>query len=120
MSEVDHASNWDRLIFALEFVVNSEINMELTTSQCKYLLDKLTSLTDRVADLEAERRWIPVSERLPGIGNLVYVRDADGNYDNALYEKTGFDRWNWNTEYGLIRSEITHWTHLPDCLPEDK
>lgn len=63
MCKIDNENDknhWDRLIFALELAVNSTINMELTTYDCKYLLDKLTSLTDRITDLEAERRWIPV------------------------------------------------------------
>ena len=122
MSEVDHASNWDRLIFALELAVNSKINMELTTSQCKYLLDKLTSLTDRVADLEAERRWIPVSERLPEVEEYacsvsVLVFRNGYTVAEAWYD---FEEENWHKSnaIGMLIDGVTHWMPLPEP-PDD-
>ena len=111
MSEVDHASNWDRLIFALELAVNSKINMELTTSQCKYLLDKLTSLTDRVADLEAERRWIPISEPPKVKGEYICYSKPD------IFTCFFGDSWDGGFAFRSV-IQPTHWMPLPPPPPE--
>lgn len=86
-------------------------------------------LTSRIAELEAERRWIPVSERLPDIEDgdskdydvvLTYPfrRDvivATWSYD-AL-DKTHRRRWFdcWSDEWGPddITDYVTHWRERP-------
>jgi hypothetical protein len=75
----------------------------------KYYYQKWVDGKQRIAELEQERRWIPVSERLPIIFGwyLVYGRDAS-------------TRRNINVEYFRLNSKtfsggfnITHWQPLP-------
>jgi hypothetical protein len=46
------------------------------------------ALNARIAELEAERRWTPVSERLPEVGKVVDVIDMNDtdSHLNDLYE----------------------------------
>lgn len=116
MCKIDNENDknhWDRLIFALELAVNSTINMELTTYDCKYLLDKLTSLTDRITDLEAERRWVPVSERLPDPYMPVLILCSDG------YMNVSIRLENDRGDITFSFDDITHWMPLLPP-PEDK
>lgn len=66
----------------------------------------------RIAELEAERRWIPVSERLP---------ERDGFYlvlEN-VNQVAGYYHWckvfGWNTDGGRTNIQsVTHWMPLPE------
>ena len=78
------------------------------------LYDEAVRLQKRIAELEQERRWIPISERLPEIFGwyLVYGRDAS-------------TRRNINVEYFRLNSKtfsgglhITHWKYLPQSPSE--
>ena len=70
------------------------------------------ALKARIAELEAERRWIPVSERLP---------ERDGFYlvlEN-VNQVAGYYHWckvfGWNTDGGRTNIQsVTHWMPLPE------
>jgi len=69
----------------------------------------LKNKNTRIAELEAERRWIPVSERLPEEKQSVLALDRTGT------------AYHW--EYSKCLSNIfvgyyTHWMPLPE-LPEE-
>ena len=70
-------------------------------------------LKARIAELEAQQRWIPVSERLPEDGKPVWVCTI-WNEQHSGFLIDGV----W---VGLFRDfregEITHWMPLPE-LPE--
>jgi len=77
---------------------------------------EIKRLRKRIAELEQERRWIPISERLPEIFGwyLVYGRDAS-------------TRRNINVEYFRLNSKtfsgglhITHWKYLPQPPQEEE
>ena len=89
-------------------------------------------LQERIQQLERERRWIPVSERLPEIGQTVLNYRVGGANRHADVEfavrekKYGTRRedniWEWITcgnqagrYWGLSvdGSEVTHWMPLP-------
>lgn len=79
------------------------------------------ALNKRIAELEAERRWIPVSERLPEDGVAVLVAFTENPKDidilTAKYYKHyagfgGLDNW-WNIE-GWHTGNVTHWMPLPE------
>jgi hypothetical protein len=81
----------------------------------KRLLFESNSLTARIAELEAERRWIPVSERLPEIGVRVLF------YNNFIknIHKGWFSCDEWVSEIGVFYNgdklkRITHWMPLPE------
>lgn len=76
----------------------------------KRLLLENNSLTVRIAELEAERRWIPVSERLPDEGKPLWICTIWNEQHSGLFVN-GF----WT---GLFRDfrdgEVTHWKLLPE------
>lgn len=71
-------------------------------------LATVEALNKRIEELEAERRWIPVAERLPEEENL-YLR-FDG-----FFVSTGW--WNnhgkWDDEDQADYDLVTHWQPLP-------
>ena len=75
-------------------------------------LDYINSLESRIAELEAERHWIPVSERLPEENAPVLVLTVlGGMFVDFIYGKSvvtgnpGF--------YELDIEDVTHWMPLP-------
>ena len=71
-----------------------------------YLLAKAQ---ERIQQLESERRWIPVSERLPDLEVSVltyYCGVCVGElYEDGAWEISGFE--------GFVLEEVTHWMPLP-------
>lgn len=71
-------------------------------------------LQQRIAELEAAQRWIPVSERLPQIGVRVLF------YNNFIknIHKGWYSGDEWVSEIGIFYNgdklkRITHWMPLP-------
>jgi len=78
------------------------------------------SLNKRIAELEAERRWIPVTERLPRDGEYVLAAFTD-TILTATYHRqwTGFVGLDdWLDIEGRHSGTPTHWMPLPK-LPEE-
>jgi hypothetical protein len=68
--------------------------------------DRLECLTTEVQRLRAERRWIPVEERLPDEDVPVLCIDSRGV---QMVAWSGWGEW-----YGPeIEADITHWMPLP-------
>ena len=84
-----------------------------------YELNENIKLTARIAKLEAERRWIPVSERLPEVGKVVHVIDMNdiGGHLCNLYETAVLVEVSGNKRFGFIghsgwdTSDVTHWMY---------
>jgi len=74
------------------------------------LLDEIGALQARIAELEAERRWIPCSERMPDKNGWYLVMIANEWYDvsSDYCAKIGGE------VYWSDKSSITHWMPLPD------
>ena len=68
------------------------------------------SLNKRIAELEAERRWIPVSERLPEFGDVVLVCDSKG-YVNKDFRYEADGKWK-------LTDFVRHWMPLPEAPKE--
>ena len=68
------------------------------------------ALNARIAELEAERRWIPVSERLPEDGEVVWLWDGNNLSMGYYLVLSGcfMDR-----DTPLRRIKPTHWMSLP-------
>ena len=71
-------------------------------------------LQSRIAELEAERRWIPVSERLPEENKCVLVYDAGGNMTVDFLVTSGeVEKYFWLAKYRIL-----FWMPLPES-PND-
>ena len=89
------------------------------------ILKELDMLRNRIAELEAERRWTPVGERLPELGQVVSVidmNDKDSHLDNlhqvaVWVELKGVKMFGFVTNTSWVSSDVTHWMPLPE-LPE--
>jgi hypothetical protein len=76
------------------------------------------NLEARIAELEAERRWIPVSERLPEdterMLTIVYDAFEDTTAISILQHYGDGDWFSWDSG----RYVVTHWMPLPES-PND-
>jgi len=89
---------------------------------------EIERLQSHVQELEAEQRWIPVSERLPNVNNGLL---ADGTIDVLIKFKYSaypimkanyypkMNVWNMPLVFGDESDNITHWANLPK-LPKEK
>ena len=79
--------------------------------ECEHYFDyeeEITDLNARIAELEAEQRWIPVSERLPEEKQNVLALDRTGTAYHWEYSRSLSN---------IFVSDYTHWMPLPK-LPE--
>ena len=102
----------------------SQFNKSMVSTDV--LLDVATpidvALRKRIAELEAERRWIPVSERLPELGSPILFYDSileRINKGTCTAKNSDNTNLHWFTDDDLFyfgdRSEyITHWMPLPN------
>jgi len=67
-------------------------------------------LAQRIAELEQERRWIPVSERLPEENVYVQVASSGDVFHAKMYLKYGEPKWVWQ---GYDVEFVTHWQPKP-------
>jgi len=92
----------------------AELEKDLSNKEIEYtdLWDDALALQARIAELEGERRWIPVSERLPKENAPVLVLTVlGGMFVDFIYGKsvvTGNPDF-----YELDVEDVTHWMPLP-------
>jgi len=66
-------------------------------------------LNQRIAELEAAQRWIPVSERLPeGRTVLVFKKEGSISIDTTYIDGGNYFWWKSG------QSKVTHWMPLPE------
>ena len=71
------------------------------------------ALTARIAELEAERRWIPVSERLPDNWESVLTIDISKSTRDMVTAFYNPETSLWSTHF-LCDLWVTHWMPLPE------
>ena len=75
--------------------------------------DSLKALVDYIAELEAERRWIPVGERLPTEDGYYWALDIF-----KQEQKYKFVQGKWRDQSGMLveylATRVTHWMPLPN------
>ena len=66
------------------------------------------ALKARIAELEAERRWIPVREQMPTSGTQwVLLKNGKMDFDFTYIDGGRYDWWRNG-------SNVTHWMPLPE------
>lgn len=68
----------------------------------------LDAACKRIAELEAERRWVEFSERLPEDSSSILIRYLHGEVVVGFWD--GDD---WHDHDGIAPSHVTHWMPLP-------
>ncbi len=71
--------------------------------------DALEAQQKRIEELEQERRWIPVTERMPKSGVRVIVCRGDKVEQGVFLGVNG-----WWKVYGTNTKSVTHWMPLPE------
>ena len=91
------------------FIVYKD-GVEVASSENGDRMADVYTLKARIAELEAERRWIPVSERLPEANKCVLIYDAGGNMTVDILVKSG----GVETYFWLPKYRILFWMPLPE------
>jgi hypothetical protein len=79
-------------------------------------LDHIEKQAKRIEELEQERRWIPVGERLPEDSRIYDVAIADYEYSwtgTCVFGK-------WIGESGKAILGVTHWKYRPQPPKEEE
>lgn len=75
-------------------------------------LSEIVKLRARIAELEAEPRWISVRERLPEINTRVLAITPEG-YMEVDYKYSGTSVYCGLAEFYSL-DNVTHWMPLPE------
>ena len=77
------------------------------------LQEKVSDLLKRIAELEAEHRWIPVSERMPDDWESVLTIDISKSTQDVVtaFYNPEMSLWSTHFSYDLW---VTHWMRLPE------
>jgi len=109
----DGLAHWQRDAEKKQVIIN-EMGAEIAedAKEIAARTKQLMEAGNRIAELEAEREWIPVSERLPGDGQNVVAR-----YE-GVYEHRAVTFWMSHGEprFGQPSQPATHW-HALSPLP---
>lgn len=99
-------------------IAGKEINCESDSivDACNYWVQKLRDVEDenrklkeRVKELEAESRWIPVTERLPVDSQFILIANGKHSGEGAYDPKS--TQWYWDN--GIEAHNVTHWRPMP-------
>lgn len=109
----------DLMIYVKGLVARiAELEHDLSNKEIEYtdLWDDMLEMQARIAELETERRWIPVSEGLPELDQDVFAV-VDGELDRGhFYQQWDGEVFFSSDEKGAMMV-ATHWMPLPE-LPE--
>lgn len=96
----------------------SELNpyKQQASKSIQELIQEITLLKLRIADLESQLRWIPVSERLPEITDDYLTVQCGDFYDIQILTFRGGVFGLFDDLDGWIGTEdlVTHWRPLPE------
>jgi hypothetical protein len=88
------------------------------TAEERRQYSEIEDLEGEIERQRAERRWIPVEERLPDDGNDVLVRYRYGHRTVCVvaYRVSGNDCWTMSAGdcFDFSDEQTTHWMPLPE------
>lgn len=118
MSEFIKTSRFDILLIALDTAKRAGAGVELSELGVVALVEEIATLQSRIAELEAERRWIPVSEGLPEDCERVWVSATNSphNLPRRAFHTYRNGKWvNDEVDIDNVYSNlnVTHWMPLP-------
>ena len=100
--------------------MSDETRMTLLHSSTNDLIEELlmwrglaAEHLDRIAELEGERRWIPVSERLPDNWESVLTIDISKSTRDMVTAFYNQETSLWSTHFSCDLW-VTHWMPLPE------
>lgn len=82
-------------------------------SQYRLLIEEIETLDRKLAEVE----WIPVSERLPNVGQDVLFCDDKFTQEGYLMKDGNWLQFRWSTVQG--KRKVTAWMPLPKPYRED-
>lgn len=88
-------------------------NSEPPYSEEEELARKIMQMHARIAELEAERRWIPVSERMPDDWESVLTIDISKSTQDVVSAFYNPETSLWSTPFSSDLW-VTHWMPLPE------
>lgn len=99
-------------------IITHDMNCEFTTAVSE-AASLLVSQGERIAELEEQNRWIPVTERLPTpyVDVITCRRDflARGTTIGKEYITIRDNEIpSWSQDYQTWKSKVTHWMPLPE------
>ena len=110
----------DKYHYAAHDIGYRDMERKVKALEADYVISnrELLILQQRIAELEAERRWIPVSERLPEEFTPVLTFSKDNDKPVTAILAAGFwwsnvddaGFWSSNVDWAL---NVTHWMPLP-------
>ena len=80
-------------------------------------LDHIEHLQKRIEELEQERRWTSVDERLPNSSERVLIRMSNYYTVIASYFR---NQKCWKNDAGATVHNVTHWQPLPQPPKEEE
>lgn len=106
-----------KTIYGFFDIVDNE-SEEPMSEKDKFLLEVNKAVSNRTKELPSALRWIPVSERLPKLGEKVLVSTKNTVFTQVFKCIYGTpDRWGW--EHNSIK-KVTAWMPLPEPYKEKR
>ena len=129
LTMADNFKGYIDLIIELQTKLKEmEARLDLHQTNRRLLNRNLGFAHDRIAELEQERRWIPVSESKPELDKnsnedgtinvLVYIKNYKRILEATYYPKMAV--WNMPYGWGDETDNITHWTIATPKPPQEE
>lgn len=90
---------------AIKILRDTGVGTKLDYRYSAETLNAVKKTAIQALQAQAERRWIPVSERLPEDGRTILTYTLGGNIEVFLYD---------SSTYQPVWYGVTHWMPLPE------
>jgi len=140
-AEYTRRMQWNDNVLSVTDAIKSEMMGKMEEIVLDHFDMDFTDLREYLRDKEEWRRkqeatiprWIPVTERLPEVGEdvLVYAVGKSDDFSSVIAiadriifrlfpSSEGVETWSSPWQYFMTNYEITHWMPLPEPPKEEK